>query len=119
MRILMLFLFLTFCLMATAGHSQTNPEITCASVGVASCMTSEGMCLEFFAIEGADPEMWENMCMSFGGEFQETPCGQANIALSCLSQMNPMMPMTRYTTDFDLEAAKMACTGMGGTICPQ
>jgi len=107
-------LSLTFSLSAWA---QANPDLTCASVGVASCLTPEGMCLEFFESVNSDPEMWENMCLGFEGEFQESPCDQGNVALTCLNTSNPIMPMTRYTADFDLETAQMMCTGMGGNIC--
>jgi hypothetical protein len=78
------------------------------------------MCVEFFASDRSDPEIWENICQGMAGEFNGSmPCDMNNIVLSCANESNPLMAMIRFSTVFDTEMATMMCNGLGGTICPK
>lgn len=115
-----LLMLLMFSLLSFNTSFAQADQVTCDSVGVASCLTEDGMCVEFFEGGNSDVEIWENLCMSMDGEFSETSaCDKGKMVMSCLNESNPMMVMTRFTADFDGEMAQMMCTSMGGTICPK
>jgi len=111
-----LFVFVLSSFLCLGLYAQTNTNIQCDSQGIASCLTSDGMCVDFF--EGnMDADMWEGMCQSLEGEFSETACDKTNVVMSCLNKTNPIMALTHFTPDYDLESAQQMCTVMGGTIC--
>ena len=108
---LVLFMALSFGVQA-----ENPPEIKCDSVGVASCVTSDGMCVDFF--EGnMDAEVWEGMCHEMEGEFSESACDKTDVVLSCLNSTNPLMALTHYTADYDLDMAQQMCSMLGGSVC--
>ena len=109
---------LLLCFSSTI-FAQPMPEFTCQSVGVASCATPSGYCMEFFEYEGSDPEFWENMCAQSQGTFSGGPCVMTDVVMTCLNTGNMMMPIWRFHRDLDLQVAQMMCGAMGGSICPR
>lgn len=109
-KILIVLSLITFSSLASAA-------ITCQTVGSASCQTPEGFCIEFVETQGSSPDMWENMCGGFNGEFQTSGCDQSHLVLTCIKPNNIMMPIMRFSADFGLEEAKMVCGSLGGESC--
>lgn len=111
-------LFKTLVLMTLITSSGLiHAELTCQSVGVASCKTSDGFCVEYVESEDSDPDMWENYCGGFGGEFVASPCDQSESILTCINQNNMLMPIMRFNNEFEIDMAGQMCSMMGGTTC--
>lgn len=109
------FAMLLALMISTISFAQS--DVNCQTVGAASCLTEEGMCIEFIASDDADPDMWMGMCSSFGGEYAENPCDMSKVVMTCLNPNNMVMPITRFMDGFDLETANQFCTMMGGQVC--
>jgi hypothetical protein len=74
------------------------------------------MCVDFF--EGhMDADMWEGMCQGMEGEFSESACDRTDVVLSCLNPNNPIMALSHFTADYDLDMALQMCTMLGGSVC--
>jgi hypothetical protein len=51
------------------------------------------------------------------GEFSESACDRTDVVLSCLNPNNPIMALSHFTADYDLDMALQMCTMLGGSVC--
>lgn len=111
-------LFKTLVLMTLITSSGLiHAELTCQSVGVASCKTANGFCVEYVESEDSDPDMWENYCEGFEGEYAASACDQSETLLTCINQSNMLMPLLRFNNEIEMDMATQMCSMMGGKTC--
>jgi len=96
----------------------TFAELNCASVGTASCRTTDGFCFEFIESESADTETFETVCSSSEGEFNTGTCGSQFEGVTCLVESNPIFPIMRFEKDLEEEVSTQLCSGLNGKLCP-
>lgn len=97
--------------------SAAYAEVTCQSTPAASCLSEDGMCVEYFEGEMGDEEMWEGMCEQMNGTYTASACDQSLSVLKCLIKSNPVTPVMHFLKPFEAEQAKSACTMMQGKVC--
>ena len=110
--------FKTILLISSLSFSaMSQAELTCKTIGVASCQTTEGFCVEFIDVEGTNTDTWKRICDAFIGEFSSYPCDISKSILTCLNQDNFAMPIMRFDVEFGRKEASQMCNALGGQIC--
>ncbi len=104
----------TLCVFISA---YAHEEVTCNSTPTASCVNNDGMCLEFFAGDFGDEEMWQGACDSFEGVYASTGCDVSKSVLKCLNNNNVISPVMYFLQPHSAEDAKQISTMMQGKVC--
>lgn len=91
-------------------------NLTCQSIGVASCMTNVGFCVEYIPSSG-DVSQLEQYCLKVNGIFNEAPCDESFKVGTCINESNNGAPIIRFDTHLDPEISKRLCISMNGMFC--
>ena len=105
-----------FLLMMTLFISVAQAEVTCESKAAGSCLSSDGMCAEFFADEG-DEETWQGFCDQMEGTYSASACETSTSVLKCLTATNPVAQMLYFLDPTTTSDAEITCNMLQGNIC--
>ncbi|MBY0515424.1 MAG: hypothetical protein K2P81_00845 [Bacteriovoracaceae bacterium] len=109
--------FMKYVLLFGLVLSNAYAEVTCQSVAIASCLSPDMTCLEFFEESMGDEEMWEGVCDETEGTYSTTPCDASQSVMKCLTKINPISPVMYLLNPMTREEASTFCSSMLGQAC--
>ena len=91
-------------------------DLTCKSVGIASCTTNVGFCVEYVPNSGDVPQL-EQYCLNVNGIFEQAPCNENFNTGTCVNEFNKSAPIIRFDTHLETEISHRLCLSMNGMYC--
>ena len=110
--------FTKYVLLFAFVMSNAYADVSCQSTPVASCLSPDSMCLEFFEESVGDEELWEGLCDELEGAYSAGPCDVSRSVLKCLTPTNVVSPIMVLLDPMTRDEAETLCSMMQGQVCP-